>query len=163
MTPSTSVNSNPGAAPDSHEQPLEQWLRTEHVAGKMKCYGILGPVITGQQGRFIQPVCSSRGQSQAVQMDVRPNQTPTLLSLQLTRQLHHGHIWKGVFRKELLALQWKEGRPAAQTPWDRQELQDVEGARALTPGSFCLGPGQRLGGQPQSKLPRAEPNACLLP
>lgn len=103
MTPSTSVNSNPRAAPGSHD--LEQWLRTEHVAGKMKCYGILGPVITGQQGRFIQPVCSSRGQSQAVQMDVRPNQTPTLLSLQLTRQLHHGHIWKGVFRKELLALQ----------------------------------------------------------
>lgn len=124
----------------------EQWLRTEHVAGKMRCYGILDPTITGQQGKFIHPVCSSCGQSQAVQMDIRPNQTPTLLSLQLTRQLHHGHTWKGVFPKELLALQWKEGRPAAQTPWDRQELQEVEGVQALIPGSSCLGPGQRLAG-----------------
>lgn len=95
-------------------------------------------------------------------MDIRPNQTPTLLSLQLTRQLHHGHTWKGVFPKELLALHWKEGRPAAQTPWDRQELQEVEGMRALAPGSSCLSPGQRLAGQPQSQLPREEPEACLL-
>lgn len=59
MTLSINVNSNPGAAqahwwlPHDHEQ----WLRTEHVAGKMRCYGSLGLVTTGQ------PVCSSRGQS----------------------------------------------------------------------------------------------------
>lgn len=67
----------------------EQWLRTESVACKIRCCGILGPVVTRLKGRFISsqsgppwPTPSSANEvskdiaDPCPQMgDVRPNQT----------------------------------------------------------------------------------------
>lgn len=86
-----------------------------------------------------------------------------LLSLQLTRELCHWTPGRGLFPKELLVPQQKEGRPAArQAGVTGGGLKQRQRALRLPPEIAACPQGQPSAEHPRSKLLRTEPDAHLL-
>lgn len=157
MTPKVNADFNP-RAPQSHRWPpcdCEQWLKTMCVAGKIRGCGILGPVVTRLQGRFISsqsgPPWPPPGSADEVSRDaadpcaqmgeVRPNQT-THSPLPAALQAAPSPDTPGRGCSKGTACFAVEGGEASSPDLGagRKEPQKVQSSHSLTPDS-CLSPG----------------------